>query len=174
MPCCWRSGRRAIASLNFPVLALVVSGGHTHLYLAERKTIGWIYHNVGHTRDDAAGEAFDKVAKLLELGYPGGPMIDFLAPHGNRQAVKFPVCADQASRPQPAEPARPGRAPHSISPTAASRPPCCATSRLHDMREASSAGAAKLAKFRSPTARTTSRYATSRRSIWSRPSSAPW
>jgi N6-L-threonylcarbamoyladenine synthase len=76
--------------LQFPVLALVVSGGHTHLYLAECKDAGWIYHNVGHTRDDAAGEAFDKVAKLLELGYPGGPSIDFLAQHGDPQAVKFP------------------------------------------------------------------------------------
>ena len=76
--------------LQFPVLALVVSGGHTHLYLAEQKADGWTYQNVGHTRDDAAGEAFDKVAKLLELGYPGGPVIDFLAPHGNAEAVKFP------------------------------------------------------------------------------------
>jgi N6-L-threonylcarbamoyladenine synthase len=76
--------------LQFPVLALVVSGGHTHLYLAERRDSGWIYHNVGHTRDDAAGEAFDKVAKLLELGYPGGPIIDFLAQHGDPHAVKFP------------------------------------------------------------------------------------
>jgi N6-L-threonylcarbamoyladenine synthase len=76
--------------LEFPVLALVVSGGHTHLYLAERKQDAWVYHDVGHTRDDAAGEAFDKVAKLLELGYPGGPVIDYLAPHGNPQAVKFP------------------------------------------------------------------------------------
>ena len=76
--------------LQFPVLALVVSGGHTHLYLAERRDSGWTYRNIGHTRDDAAGEAFDKVAKLLELGYPGGPSIDFLAQHGNPQAVKFP------------------------------------------------------------------------------------
>jgi len=76
--------------LEFPVLALVVSGGHTHLYLAERKEDGWVYHDVGHTRDDAAGEAFDKVAKLLELGYPGGPVIDFLAQHGDPEAVKFP------------------------------------------------------------------------------------
>jgi N6-L-threonylcarbamoyladenine synthase len=76
--------------LQFPVLALVVSGGHTHLYLAERKQDGWVYHDVGRTRDDAAGEAFDKVAKLLELGYPGGPVIDFLAQHGNPEAVKFP------------------------------------------------------------------------------------
>ncbi|MDR3748577.1 MAG: tRNA (adenosine(37)-N6)-threonylcarbamoyltransferase complex transferase subunit TsaD [Acidobacteriota bacterium] len=76
--------------LQFPVLALVVSGGHTHLYLVERKQGSWVYHDVGHTRDDAAGEAFDKVAKLLELGYPGGPTIDFLARHGNPEAVKFP------------------------------------------------------------------------------------
>jgi N6-L-threonylcarbamoyladenine synthase len=76
--------------LQFPVLALVVSGGHTHLYLAERKQDSWVYHDVGHTRDDAAGEAFDKVAKLLDLGYPGGPVIDFLAQHGNPEAVKFP------------------------------------------------------------------------------------
>ena len=76
--------------LQFPVLALVVSGGHTHLYLAEQRAASWTYHDVGHTRDDAAGEAFDKVAKLLELGYPGGPIIDFLAQHGNPRAVKFP------------------------------------------------------------------------------------
>jgi N6-L-threonylcarbamoyladenine synthase len=76
--------------LQFPVLALVVSGGHTHLYLAAQKGDSWTYENIGHTRDDAAGEAFDKVAKLLGLGYPGGPAIDRLAPHGNPRAVKFP------------------------------------------------------------------------------------
>ena len=76
--------------LQFPVLALIVSGGHTHLYLAEQKHESWTYQNIGHTRDDAAGEAFDKVAKLLGLGYPGGPVIDRLAPHGNPSAVKFP------------------------------------------------------------------------------------
>jgi N6-L-threonylcarbamoyladenine synthase len=75
--------------LQFPVLALVVSGGHTHLYLAEVQENLWTYRNIGHTRDDAAGEAFDKVAKLLGLGYPGGPIIDRLAPHGDPQAVKF-------------------------------------------------------------------------------------
>jgi len=77
------------ASLEFPVLALVVSGGHTHLYLAERHGNSWTYRNVGRTRDDAAGEAFDKVAKLLAIGYPGGPIIDRLAPHGDPNAVKF-------------------------------------------------------------------------------------
>jgi len=76
--------------LQFPVLALVVSGGHTHLYLASENNSSWAYENIGHTRDDAAGEAFDKVAKLLGLGYPGGPVIDRLAPHGDPKAVKFP------------------------------------------------------------------------------------
>ncbi|HET7890332.1 MAG TPA: tRNA (adenosine(37)-N6)-threonylcarbamoyltransferase complex transferase subunit TsaD [Candidatus Sulfotelmatobacter sp.] len=76
--------------LQFPVLALVVSGGHTHLYLAAQKGDSWTYENIGHTRDDAAGEAFDKVAKLLGLGYPGGPAVDRLAPHGDPKAVKFP------------------------------------------------------------------------------------
>src|SRR6202522_2175100 len=76
--------------LQFPVLALVVSGGHTHLYLAAQKNDSWTYENIGHTRDDAAGEAFDKVAKLLALGYPGGPIIDRLAPNGDPDAVRFP------------------------------------------------------------------------------------
>ena len=79
------------ADLHFPVLALVVSGGHTHLYLAQVQENLWSYQNIGHTRDDAAGEAFDKVAKLLGLGYPGGPIIDRLAPHGDPQAVKFQI-----------------------------------------------------------------------------------
>jgi N6-L-threonylcarbamoyladenine synthase len=79
------------ADLHFPVLALVVSGGHTHLYLAQLHENLWTYRNIGHTRDDAAGEAFDKVAKLLALGYPGGPIIDRLAPHGDPQAVKFQI-----------------------------------------------------------------------------------
>jgi len=81
------SGERA--KLQFPVLALVVSGGHTHLYRAQAEGDLWRYENIGHTRDDAAGEAYDKVAKLLGLGYPGGPIIDFLAPHGDPTAVKF-------------------------------------------------------------------------------------
>lgn len=76
--------------IQFPVLALVVSGGHTHLYLATQKGPYWTYENIGHTRDDAAGEAFDKVAKLLGLGYPGGPVIDRLSQFGNPKAVKFP------------------------------------------------------------------------------------
>jgi N6-L-threonylcarbamoyladenine synthase len=77
--------------LDFPVLALVVSGGHTHLYLAQVQENLWTYRNIGHTRDDAAGEAFDKVGKLLGLGYPGGPIIDRLAPLGDPEAVKFQI-----------------------------------------------------------------------------------
>jgi N6-L-threonylcarbamoyladenine synthase len=76
-------------TMKFPVLALVVSGGHTHLYLASQQAEIWTYENIGHTRDDAAGEAFDKVAKLLGLGYPGGPVIDLLSAHGDPGAVKF-------------------------------------------------------------------------------------
>jgi N6-L-threonylcarbamoyladenine synthase len=76
-------------ALPLPALALVVSGGHTHLYLARRNGGSWNYKNVGRTLDDAAGEAFDKVAKLLGLGYPGGPWIDALAPHGDPKAVPF-------------------------------------------------------------------------------------
>jgi len=70
-------------------LALVVSGGHTHLFLAQPANGVWTYTLIGRTVDDAAGEAFDKVAKLLGLGYPGGPWIDALAKFGNPQAVPF-------------------------------------------------------------------------------------
>ena len=79
----------AVASQNpveYPALALVVSGGHTHLYEVLE---GFRYRLLGKTRDDAAGEAFDKVAKLLGFGYPGGPVVDLLAPHGDPKAVRF-------------------------------------------------------------------------------------
>ncbi len=72
-----------------PALALVVSGGHTHLYLARPTDGTWNYTLVGRTLDDAAGEAYDKVAKLLGLGYPGGPWIDSLALFGDPHAVPF-------------------------------------------------------------------------------------
>ncbi len=100
-----REQHQAIAA---PLLALVVSGGHTHLYLAEEgfSTEGtgvWKYRNVGKTLDDAAGEAFDKVAKLLGLGYPGGPWIDALAQHGDARAVPFgPVTIKQKPYREPA------------------------------------------------------------------------
>ncbi len=69
-----------------PAIALVVSGGHTSLYLMPEEGV---YRALAHTRDDAAGEAYDKVAKLLGLGYPGGPIIDKLAVNGNPRAVSF-------------------------------------------------------------------------------------
>ena len=72
---------------RFPFLGLVVSGGHTSFLLA--RGLGQ-YQLLGRTRDDAAGEAFDKVAKLLELGYPGGPIIEKLARDGDPAAIKFP------------------------------------------------------------------------------------
>ena len=72
-----------------PALALVVSGGHTHLYLSQPHGGTWRYTLVGRTLDDAAGEAYDKVAKLLGLGYPGGPWIDALAAFGDPHAVPF-------------------------------------------------------------------------------------
>ncbi len=80
------------SAVEYPALALVVSGGHTHLYeVAE----GFRYRLLGKTRDDAAGEAFDKVAKLLGFGYPGGPVVDMLAPHGNPEAVALHAGQDE-------------------------------------------------------------------------------
>lgn len=71
----------------FPYLALLVSGGHTGLYLARGEGD---YACLGRTRDDAVGEAFDKAAKLLGLGYPGGPIIERTARGGDERAVRFP------------------------------------------------------------------------------------
>jgi N6-L-threonylcarbamoyladenine synthase len=73
--------------LSFPFTGLVASGGHTNLYLA---TAPGVYRLLGRTRDDAAGEAFDKVAKLLSLGYPGGPLIEEWARKGDPNTVRFP------------------------------------------------------------------------------------
>ena len=73
--------------IGYPYLALLVSGGHTALYHV--KGLG-DYRMLGQTRDDAAGEAYDKVAKLLDLEYPGGPVLDRLAQGGNPEAIKFP------------------------------------------------------------------------------------
>jgi N6-L-threonylcarbamoyladenine synthase len=74
--------------LPLPAVVLVVSGGHTSLYLVEKPGH---YQLLSRTRDDAAGEAYDKVAKLLNLGYPGGPVIDRLARQGNDRAVQLPT-----------------------------------------------------------------------------------
>jgi N6-L-threonylcarbamoyladenine synthase len=73
---------------EYPALALVVSGGHTNLFLIPEPEK---YKLVGRTRDDAAGEAFDKVSKLIGLGYPGGPVIDRLARRGDKRAIIFPL-----------------------------------------------------------------------------------
>jgi tRNA N6-adenosine threonylcarbamoyltransferase len=73
--------------LDLPAVVLVVSGGHTSLYRIQEPGA---YELLGRTRDDAAGEAYDKVAKLLGLGYPGGPIIDRLAAMGDDRAVPFP------------------------------------------------------------------------------------
>ncbi len=73
--------------IDFPCAALIVSGGHTAIYLCPEEDA---YRLVARTRDDAAGEAFDKVAKLLGLGYPGGPIIDRLAQGANERAYTFP------------------------------------------------------------------------------------
>jgi N6-L-threonylcarbamoyladenine synthase len=74
--------------LPMPAVVLVASGGHTSLYLVEEPGS---YRQLSRTRDDAAGEAYDKVAKLLGLGYPGGPIIDRLAKNGNDRAVQLPT-----------------------------------------------------------------------------------
>ncbi|MDF2511873.1 MAG: gcp [Herbinix sp.] len=73
--------------LEPPFLCLIVSGGHTHLVLV--KEYG-VYEIIGRTRDDAAGEAFDKVARAIGLGYPGGPKIDKLSREGDKKAITFP------------------------------------------------------------------------------------
>jgi N6-L-threonylcarbamoyladenine synthase len=72
---------------EFPFVALVVSGGHTNIYLVKDLRT---FTLLGQTRDDAAGEAFDKAAKLLNIGYPGGAVIDKLAKKGNREWIQFP------------------------------------------------------------------------------------
>lgn len=82
--------------VEYPAMALIVSGGHTNLF--------WIpeegsYKVVSRTRDDAAGEAFDKVAKMLGLGYPGGPIIERIAAEGNAKAVKFKTAKISDGRP---------------------------------------------------------------------------
>ena len=71
----------------FPFVCLTVSGGHTQLVVMRED---FQYELIGQTRDDAAGEAFDKVAKMLDLGYPGGPKVDALAKEGNPDAIDFP------------------------------------------------------------------------------------
>jgi N6-L-threonylcarbamoyladenine synthase len=80
----------------YPTLALIVSGGHTNLFFVPEEGL---YKVVSRTRDDAAGEAFDKVAKMLGLGYPGGPVIEKLAREGDAKKIKFPIAKISDGRP---------------------------------------------------------------------------
>ena len=80
----------------YPALALIVSGGHTNLFFIPEEGK---YKVVARTRDDAAGEAFDKVAKMLGLGYPGGPIIEKLANTGDAKKIKFPIAKISDGRP---------------------------------------------------------------------------
>ena len=90
--------------LPLPAVVLVVSGGHTSLYLVPEPGV---YRLLARTRDDAAGEAYDKVAKLLGLGYPGGPIIDKLAREGDDRAIDFPIARiTHRDRNAPQEPGR--------------------------------------------------------------------
>jgi len=99
----------AHGELPLPAAVLVVSGGHTSLYHVPEPGI---YQLIGRTRDDAAGEAYDKVAKLLGLGYPGGPAIDRLAREGRDDAFSFPSARlTHADRNAPAPTAPPGLLP---------------------------------------------------------------
>jgi tRNA N6-adenosine threonylcarbamoyltransferase len=90
-----RAAGKPVEEARLPAVTLVVSGGHTSLFrvgagaLSGSREPRFSYELLGQTRDDAAGEAFDKVAKLLALGYPGGPVIDRLARFGDPQAVEF-------------------------------------------------------------------------------------
>ncbi|HYE88764.1 MAG TPA: tRNA (adenosine(37)-N6)-threonylcarbamoyltransferase complex transferase subunit TsaD, partial [Vicinamibacterales bacterium] len=97
-------------AIALPAIVLVVSGGHTSLYLVRREGE---YELLGRTRDDAAGEAYDKVAKLLSLGYPGGPIIDRLAADGNDTAIRWP--GTRLTNPDRNAPERDGRFDFSFS-----------------------------------------------------------
>ena len=96
--------------IPLPAIILVVSGGHTSLYLVKQEAH---YELLGRTRDDAAGEAYDKVAKLLGLGYPGGPILDRLAREGNAAAINFP--GTRLTSPDRNAPERDGRFDFSFS-----------------------------------------------------------
>jgi N6-L-threonylcarbamoyladenine synthase len=97
-------------AIALPAVVLVVSGGHTSLYLVTHEGD---YELLGRTRDDAAGEAYDKVAKLLSLGYPGGPIIDRLAAEGNDTAIRWP--GTRLTNPDRNAPERDGRFDFSFS-----------------------------------------------------------
>ena len=91
--------RRAGSDVEFPALALVVSGGHSHMFVVDRDdSEAYSYRLLGRTRDDAAGEAYDKVAKLLGFGYPGGPVLDRLAHFGDPERVGLPSSRMKGNR----------------------------------------------------------------------------
>lgn len=89
-----KNGTAAVTALNFPALALLVSGGHTEMVLLTDDTQR--FQIIGATLDDAMGEAYDKVAKMLNLGYPGGPIISELAEQGDPKAYPFPIPMKQS------------------------------------------------------------------------------
>jgi N6-L-threonylcarbamoyladenine synthase len=91
-----RRGERSPEPPRFPFVALLASGGHTAIYRVDAPSVGGV-RELGATRDDAAGEAFDKVAKALGLGYPGGPVVDRLAEHGDPDAVELALPMGQTS-----------------------------------------------------------------------------
>src|SRR6202161_212533 len=84
---------------SLPAICLIVSGGHTVLYRVESESTNgarrFSYARIGGTRDDAAGEAYDKIARMLALGYPGGPVVDQLDPSGNPKAIRFGVRSEE-------------------------------------------------------------------------------
>ncbi|MCB1023527.1 MAG: tRNA (adenosine(37)-N6)-threonylcarbamoyltransferase complex transferase subunit TsaD [Acidobacteria bacterium] len=82
--------------IEYPAMALIVSGGHTNLFYAPEEGR---YKVISRTRDDAAGEAFDKVSKMLGLGYPGGPMIEKIARQGDKRSIRLPIAKISDGRP---------------------------------------------------------------------------
>ena len=175
-----QSQRQRSGELHFPVLALVVSGGHTHLYLAEVQENLWTYRNIGHTRDDAAGEAFDKVAKLLGLGYPGGPIIDRLALHGDPQAVKFQLAQIKHRGPARSQAGENKQdlakedGPHFDFSYSGIKTAVLRYVEIENMKPAIEARRQALAGIGKPRLKTFSDFATRKRSTWWLLSSARW
>jgi N6-L-threonylcarbamoyladenine synthase len=144
-------------------LALVVSGGHTHLFFARPTNGTWSYKLIGRTVDDAAGEAFDKAAKLLGLGYPGGPWIDALAKFGNPKAVPFSFAQIKTKLHLGGKPARTKAAktapiarldPHFLFSFSGIKTAVLRYVELHGMRDEAKARVSRvLANFRPPQTR---------------------
>jgi N6-L-threonylcarbamoyladenine synthase len=148
-----RTGRSPSDPPDAQSLALVVSGGHTHLYLAQPADSTWRYTLVSRTVDDAAGEAYDKVAKLLGLGYPGGPWIDTLARFGNPHAVPFAFAQIKTKAHLAGKPARTKAAisapiarldPHFLFSFSGIKTAVLRHAELHNMRAEAKARASRL------------------------------